>query len=143
MTEREDLRYWMPCDIVGERRVGAEIDLRFWPAHVEALRPRRAGRRTGRITVWDPPSAFEWTWGGDDLRFELAPTDAGTRLTFTTWLADPDAAAQSAGGYHVCLDLLEELLERASRAAKLTDPQVQADADRWTAAYAEVLASRT
>ena len=35
ITESEHLVHWMPCDIVGERRAGAAIELPFWPAHVE------------------------------------------------------------------------------------------------------------
>ena len=132
ITEREGLRHWMPCDIVGERRVGAEIELPFWPAHAERYH-LDGPTPTGRITAWDPPSTFGWTWGGDDLRFELAPSDAGTRLTFTTWLADPDVAAQSAGGYHVCLDLLGELLDTGrARPIDESDP----DARRLEKAYA-------
>ena len=35
LTESEHLEHWMPCDIVGERREGAAIELPFWPAQVE------------------------------------------------------------------------------------------------------------
>jgi uncharacterized protein YndB with AHSA1/START domain len=35
LTESEHLRHWMPCDIVGERREGADLELPFWPAQVE------------------------------------------------------------------------------------------------------------
>ena len=140
LTESEHLRHWMPCDIVGERRAGADIELPFWPDHVvtyEIDEPVLAGR----INVWEPPSVFEWTWGGDVLRFELAPADGGTSLTFTTWLADhdPGAAANAAGGYHVCLEHLARLLDGDTHLA-LTDTDVQADADRWQHRYAEVLA---
>ena len=71
---------------------------------------------TGRIEVWEPPAVFQWTWGGDILRFELIPTDGGTTMTFTTWLEAPDldGAADAAGGYHVCLDQLRALLDTGS-----------------------------
>ena len=36
LTESEHLRHWLPCDIVGERRAGAPIELPFWPEHVES-----------------------------------------------------------------------------------------------------------
>ena len=35
ITESDQLQFWMPCDIVGERRAGADIKLPFWPAQVE------------------------------------------------------------------------------------------------------------
>ena len=71
---------------------------------------------------------FQWTWGGDILRFELNPTTGGTTMTFTTWLESPDldVAAGAAGGYHVCLNQLRVLLDtgsapHSSRAKQLPD----------------------
>ena len=86
ITESDQLQFWMPCDIVGERRAGADIKLPFWPAAVEKYELDETPL-TGRIEVWDPPAIFQWTWGGDILRFELNPTDGGTTMTFTTWLS--------------------------------------------------------
>lgn len=93
----------MPCDIVGGRREGADIEMPFWPPHVE-----KYGIQTptlhGKIRVWDPPRVFEWTWDTDVLRWELAADDDATILTFTTWLGNDDAgAANTAAGYHACL----------------------------------------
>jgi uncharacterized protein YndB with AHSA1/START domain len=141
LTESEHLRHWLPCDIVGKRRAGADIQLPFWPDHVTMYKidePVLAGR----INVWEPPAVFEWTWGGDVLRFELAPGASGTSLTFTTWFAEPDrkAAANAAGGYHVCLDHLARLLDGETDLA-LTDPNVQATADAWQREYDALLAA--
>ncbi len=146
LTESEHLRHWLPCDIVGERRAGADITLRFWPDHVEAYDIEDPDL-AGRITVWDPPRVFEWTWGGDVLRFELEPTrdagsggEPGTELTFTTWPADPDpeSMASAGGGFHVCLDHLTRLLD-GEPGPPLTDPGEQPATERWTAAYLELL----
>jgi uncharacterized protein YndB with AHSA1/START domain len=114
ITESDQLQFWMPCDIVGERLAGAEIKLPFWPAHVE--RYQLDETPTGRIEVWDPPAVFQWTWGGDSLRFELNRTDGGTTMTFTTWLESPDleGASNAGSGYHVCLDHLRVLLNTGS-----------------------------
>lgn len=111
ITESEHLAHWMPCDIVGERREGADVQLPFWPEHVE-----RYGITTpvldGRITVWDPPAVFEWWWSTDRLRWELEDHAEGTRLRFTTWLSDAGyGPAGTAAGYHVCLDRLDALLD--------------------------------
>jgi uncharacterized protein YndB with AHSA1/START domain len=112
LTEREHLRAWMPCDIIGERRAGAAIELPFWPTimeHHEIDQPVL----TGEIRVWEPPHVFEWTWDTDLLRFELAADGEGTRLTFTTWLGfdDDEGAADTAAGYHTCLAHLSARLD--------------------------------
>ncbi len=137
ITESDQLRHWLPCDIVGERRAGAEITLPFWPAQVEKYQLEEPSL-AGRIEAWDPPSLFQWTWGGDVVRFELAGTPNGTTMTFTTWLESPDAAeaAGAAGGYHVCLDELRLLLDTGS-----APPLVDSDdrAHELQAAYAERL----
>ena len=113
----------MPCDIVGERRAGARIELPFWPDHVEKY-GLDAAPLHGEIRVWDPPSVFEWTWEADVLRWELTPEAGGTHLRFTTWLADdPAGAANASAGYHVCLANLEELLDTGS-AGRLIDADV-------------------
>lgn len=134
LTESDQLRHWMPCDIVGDRRAGATIELPFWPAHVE-----KYGMRTptlpGTIRVWEPPTIFEWTWDTDVLRWELQPRDGGTLLTFSTWVAPDDAgAANTAAGYHVCLAALVELLDTGT-----TAPLVDAEVGPWERAYRQAV----
>ena len=117
LTESEHLQHWMPCDIVGERREGATIELPFWPAHNDKYGPDLP-TLAGVIRVWDPPRVLEWTWDTDVLRFELEPTDDGTTLTFTTRLSpDDQGAANTAAGYHACLDNLVELLDTGAAPA--------------------------
>jgi uncharacterized protein YndB with AHSA1/START domain len=133
LTESDQLRFWMPCDIVGERRSGAPITLPFWPGHVEKYGIDEPVL-TGEIRIWERPSLFEWTWGGDVLRWELVAVEGGTELTFTTWPADPDLAGvvSTAGGYHLCLALLAALLDDDTAPA-MTD--VDAIAFRLEEAY--------
>jgi uncharacterized protein YndB with AHSA1/START domain len=139
ITESEQLRFWMPCDIVGERRAGADIKLPFWPAQVEKYQLEET-TLTGRIEVWDPPTVFQWSWSGDILRFELRRSNGGTTMTFTTWLESPDldVAAGAAGGYHVCLSALQALLDTGS-----APPLVDSDeaARRLQSEYAKQLAA--
>ncbi len=135
LTESDDLRHWMPCDIVGERREGADLDLVFWPDHVERYAIEEPVTH-GKILTWDPPRVFEWTWDTDVLRWELEPVDGDTKLTLTTWLGkDVDVAKGAAAGYHVCLGQLIELLDEGS-----TGPLVDADVQRWEHEYAEAVA---
>lgn len=139
LTESEHLEHWMPCDIVGERRAGASIDLPFWPGHVERYAIEEPVLH-GQIRVWEPPRVFEWTWGTDVLRWELEETAAGTLLTFTTWLGDDDAtkAANTGAGYHVCLSFLETWLDTGA-----TGPVVDAEVAFWEARYTEAIAGRS
>ena len=139
LTESEQLRHWMPCDIVGERREGAELELPFWPDHVERYSIPESVLH-GMIKVWDPPRVFEWTWETDVLRWELEPIADGTLLTLTTWLSDDDPAATKgvAAGYHICLDQLMTLLDTGS-----TEPLIDADVGRWEERYAEAVALKT
>ena len=131
ITESEHLAHWMPCDIVGERRAGAEIELPFWPAHVKRYGLDMTPVLPGVIKVWDPPAVFEWAWSTDLLRWELDEVDSGTRLRFTTWLGpDGKGAASTAAGYHVCLDHLIELLDTGT-----APPLVEADPSALEAQY--------
>ncbi|HEY5978924.1 MAG TPA: SRPBCC domain-containing protein [Microlunatus sp.] len=115
ITESDQLRHWMPCDIVGDRSAGAAISLPFWPGHVEKYAIDEP-TLTGRIEIWEPPSRFGWTWGGDVLIFELIAIGGETQLVFSTWPEDPDLAGlvNAAGGYHLCLAELTLLLDDGS-----------------------------
>ena len=126
ITESDQLAHWLPCDIVGERRAGADVTLEFWPSHVERYQiPRNQIRLPGEIRVWDPPRVFEWMWDVDVLRFELSPVPSGTRLVFTTWIGESDdhdyPPASTAAGYHICLEQLMELVESGGVRVPLVD----------------------
>lgn len=135
ITESEHLQHWLPCDIVGERAEGTEVALPFWPAHVAAYGEEMTPPLAGRITVWDPPSVFEWWWDTDRLRWELEPRDDGTVLTFTTWLGDVGHPVEkTAAGYHVCLTQLTELLDTGAVATPLAEVPVGDWEQRYAAA---------
>ncbi len=57
------------------------------------------------------PTLLEYTWGTDLLRWELAATDSGTRLTLRHTVADRDWVPKVAAGWHLCLDVAEHLLD--------------------------------
>ncbi|WP_433292819.1 SRPBCC family protein [Actinoplanes sp. CA-030573] len=57
------------------------------------------------------PSLLEYTWGEDVLRWELEPAGTGTRLTLRHTLSHPDTGAMVAAGWHLCLDVLQHLLD--------------------------------
>ena len=59
----------------------------------------------------EPPRLLEYTWGDDRLRWELEPAGAGTRLTVRHTLADRGVEDQVAAGWHICVVVLQHLLD--------------------------------
>jgi uncharacterized protein YndB with AHSA1/START domain len=59
----------------------------------------------------EAPSLLEYSWGEDLLRWELEPAGAGTRLTLRHTLADPGMRAMVAAGWHLCVAVLQRLLD--------------------------------
>ncbi|SDK10433.1 Uncharacterized conserved protein YndB, AHSA1/START domain [Nocardioides sp. YR527] len=160
LTETDGLRHWFPTDIVGERVAGARLSLPFWPEGLELASTTDAIEEmgvdpddyvsAGELRVWDPPRTFEFTWGMDGreeltdlLRFELEPTDDGTRLTFMTWFGSPTGNTDSAVGWHVCLDHLAGVLDApeppAEEDAALVVQRVMARSEELRPAYAALL----
>jgi uncharacterized protein YndB with AHSA1/START domain len=89
----------------------------------------------------EEPAVLEHTWGEDLLRWELAATGAGTRLTLSQHVESHEWLAQVAAGWHLCLDVAESVLAGTPMA-----PIVGAEAMNhgWEAlrdAYAEQLAT--
>lgn len=62
------------------------------------------------VTRADPPELLEYDWGGDALRWQLAETPAGTRLTLHHTLKDRTWIPKVAAGWHLCLDVADLLL---------------------------------
>jgi uncharacterized protein YndB with AHSA1/START domain len=58
----------------------------------------------------DAPTLLEYEWGTDVLRWELAATDAGTRLTLRHTVAARDLTPMVAAGWHLCLAVADRLL---------------------------------
>lgn len=59
----------------------------------------------------EPPILLEYTWGTDLLRWHLAATGTGTRLTLRHTVADRDWLPKVAAGWHLCLVVAEHLLD--------------------------------
>src|ERR1700757_2825293 len=75
LTDPAHLREWAPFD--ADRSLGSAgstvklTTVGAPTAHVTETTIRRA----------DPPNVLEYTWGGNDIRWELEPFGGGTRLT--------------------------------------------------------------
>jgi uncharacterized protein YndB with AHSA1/START domain len=57
------------------------------------------------------PRLLEYSWGTDLLRWELAATESGTRLTLQHTVRERDWVPKVAAGWHLCLDVGELLLD--------------------------------
>jgi hypothetical protein len=68
---------------------------------------------TGVTRVWQAPTVFEWTSGGDTIRWELATTTAGTHVVLTAWFDgdDPNVTAGAIAAYHVCFEQFIRLID--------------------------------
>jgi uncharacterized protein YndB with AHSA1/START domain len=64
-----------------------------------------------RVLRAQPPTLLEYEWGGDLLRWELAPTASGTRLTLRHTIAWRDDAPKMAAGWHLCLAVADRLMD--------------------------------
>ncbi len=102
LTDPDELQHWFPSKVRLEPRAGGAIEFSGDP---------NLAASTGTVLVHEPPRRLAYSWGGDELHFELGP--AGARecvLTFTDVLDARDAAARNAAGWSVCLAELGKLL---------------------------------
>jgi uncharacterized protein YndB with AHSA1/START domain len=103
LTDPAHLREWAPFD--SDRNLGT----------VGAAKLTTIGAPTPlvsetTVTRAEAPSLLEFSWGGQDLRWQLQPREGGgTRLTL--WHAiNRGFISMGAAGWHICFDVLERLL---------------------------------
>ncbi|MFQ3558472.1 SRPBCC family protein [Streptomyces gramineus] len=101
VTDPDESARWFPSRLEVEPRDGGTV--RF------SGDPRQADD-TGTVLAADEPRHLAFTWGGDELRFDLDAVDARrTRFTLTQVLAEENAAARNGAGWEVCLLALDAL----------------------------------
>lgn len=62
------------------------------------------------VRVAERPRVLEHTWGDDLLRWELAPTSDGTRLTLRHTVEEREGTPMYSAGWHLCLGVLDRVL---------------------------------
>jgi uncharacterized protein YndB with AHSA1/START domain len=102
LTDPAHLAEWAPFD--ADRNLAAVGPVKLSTAGTPA--PQVSECLVKRAAA---PRRLEYTWGGNDLRWELEPRGAGTRLTLWHNI-DRGFIAWGAAGWHVCFDVLERLL---------------------------------
>ena len=103
LTDPEHLREWAPFDADGSLgTAGTRVKLTTVGApapHVTETTVRRA----------DAPKLLEYTWGGNEMRWELEASGGGTRLTLWTSI-NRRFIAMGAAGWHIAFDVLDHLI---------------------------------
>jgi uncharacterized protein YndB with AHSA1/START domain len=105
LTEPAQLRAWSPY--TADRSLAEPGDVRIT---MFARADEEADELPASVTRADPPRLLEHTLGADLLRWELERRDAGTRLTLRHTIADRDSAPKMAAGWHICLDVAEQVM---------------------------------
>lgn len=132
LTDPAQLREWAPFDADGSLGVaGASVTLTTVGAplpHAVVVRIERA----------DFPDLLEYDWGGSLIRWELEDYDGGTRLRL--WASiDRRYIAMGAAGWHLCLDVLEHLVDGRPLGRMVGPPMLQHEGwQRLRAEYAEL-----
>ena len=104
ITDPAQLREWAPYDADRNLGVAGEtVKLSTFGAPSPQVVETKVKRA-------EPPKVLEFDWGGGNLRWELAPNGDGTRLTLWANI-DRNWVSMGAAGWHICLDVLDHLLD--------------------------------
>ncbi|MBI4906018.1 MAG: SRPBCC family protein [Acidobacteria bacterium] len=102
LTDPAQLSEWAPFD--ADRNLDA-----VGPVKLTAIgAPSRQVSET-TVTRAEAPKLLEYSWGGNDLRWEFEPLGSGTRLTLWHNI-DRRYISWGAAGWHICFDVLDRLL---------------------------------
>jgi uncharacterized protein YndB with AHSA1/START domain len=103
LTDPVHLREWAPFD--SDRSLDAVGTVKLTTVEVPSAQASEA-----TVKRADAPRVLEYSWLGKDMWWELQPLANGTRLTLWHNI-DRGFIAWGAAGWHICLDVLNALLE--------------------------------
>lgn len=104
LTDPAQLGEWAPFDADANLgTVGTKVKL----TTVKAPTPQVTETTIKRA---ESPKLLEYSWGGNDLRWQLEAIGSGTRLTLWHNI-DRRFIAMGAAGWHICFDVLHQLLD--------------------------------
>lgn len=109
LTDPEEIEAWF---------VRTELEARVGGRYVEH-HDHVGMSMEGEVTHWDPPRAFGHTWWADpdggyqeaSILWEITPEGAGSRLIMTHRFKDLEGADGIMAGWHICIDILEAILD--------------------------------
>jgi len=102
LTDPAELREWAPFD--ADRNLGKVGDAKLSTVGM----PVPIVSET-KITRAEAPRLLEYNWGENEMRWELEPLGAGTRLTLWHNIGRK-FVAMGAAGWHICFDVLDLFL---------------------------------
>ena len=102
LTDPAELREWAPFD--ADRSLAAVGPVKL--STVGTPTPQISDTQVTRAVA---PSFLQYQWGGNDMRWQLEPSGAGTRLTLWHDI-DRGFISMGAAGWHICLDVLDQFL---------------------------------
>jgi uncharacterized protein YndB with AHSA1/START domain len=102
LTEPDQLREWAPFDADRTLDTTGPVTL----STVGTPTPQLSETRVTRAEVG---KLLEYSWGGNDIRWELEPRGSGTRLTLWHNI-DRRYVSMGAAGWHICFDVLDRFL---------------------------------
>ncbi|HUL82806.1 MAG TPA: SRPBCC family protein [Gammaproteobacteria bacterium] len=102
LTDPTQLREWAPFD--ADRSLGA-----IGPAKLTTVGTPKPQVSETIVKRAEAPKLLEYTWGANDLRWELEPLGNGTRLTLWHNI-DRGFISMGAAGWHICFDVLDRWL---------------------------------
>jgi uncharacterized protein YndB with AHSA1/START domain len=105
LTDPANLAEWAPFD--ADRNLGT-----VGPAKLSTVGAPKPQVSETQVKRAEAPRLLEYSWGGNDMRWELEPQGAGTRLTLWHNI-DKGFISMGAAGWHICFDVLEQLLAGA------------------------------
>jgi uncharacterized protein YndB with AHSA1/START domain len=102
LTDPAHLKEWSPFDADKDLATAGPVKL----TTVGAPSPLVSETRVRRA---EAPRLLEFSWGGQDIRWQLEPVGGGTRLTLWHDI-DRRFISMGAAGWHICLDVLDRFL---------------------------------
>ena len=131
LTDPAQLREWAPFDADGNLGTAGNT-VKLTTVGAPALRVTET-----KVTRADAPRMLEYTWGGFGMRWELKEFVGGTRLTLWTNIGNR-FVAMGAAGWHICFDVLDQLLG-GSPIGRIVGPEaMKFDWQRLQAEYAKM-----
>jgi len=128
LTDPAQLSQWAPFD--ADRNLAA-----VGPVKLSTVGTPTRQVSENAVKRAEAPRLLEYSWGGNDLRWELEPLGSGTRLTLWHNI-DRGFISWGAAGWHICFDVLERFLAGESIGRIVGGEAMRFDWQRLNAEYA-------
>ncbi len=102
LTDPAHLREWAPFD--ADRNLGTT-----GPAKLSTVGTPTPQVSETNVRRAEAPRLLEYSWGGNDIRWQLEPLGDGTRLRLWHNI-DRGFVSMGAAGWHICFDVLDRSL---------------------------------